>query len=72
MNRTPRPSDLNRLEELVAILGAENKRLTAALLKYGGHKRHCRVNKKGLVFANCTCGWDARRAELEKQVKGDE
>lgn len=69
-NRIPRPTINQQIEEKLKLCVTcdafqQIDQLTADLFKYGGHKRHCRVNKKGLVFANCTCGWGARRKELE-------
>lgn len=60
-----------RIEELTADLKAAR----LELLERGGHTPNCpyvylAADGIDVDEENCTCDWEKRRAELEKQVKG--
>ena len=62
-------NDEANAERLVLCWNAHDA-LTADLKKYGGHTKSCPVswNSGGL---KCTCGWDARKKEIEQAPKGE-
>ena len=58
--------NLARLTDKIDSLARENIRLTSELFIYGDH-HHCPCRLEP-ILATCTCGWDARKKELEEKA----